>query len=45
MDSESGMDAILPDINCEFYLGQLEGYMDALNRAKAHGQLFNVQYA
>lgn len=39
MSSASGMDAILPDVNCFFNIGQIEGLLEAISEVKSVGRL------
>jgi uncharacterized protein len=42
MESNGGLKSILPDINCEFNFGQIEGFFAALQTLKTLGQLDDV---
>lgn len=42
MSLKKGMEGLLPDIYCEFYVGQIEGFIDALTELKSQGRLGKV---
>jgi uncharacterized protein len=42
MSVKGGMDGLLPDIYCEYYLGQIEGFIDALTSMKLDGKLDQI---
>jgi uncharacterized protein len=39
MTEEDGMNSILPDVNCHFNIGQIEGVIDAISDRKRDGSL------
>jgi uncharacterized protein len=42
MSVNRGMEGLLPDIYCEFYIGQIEGFIDALTLLKLDGKLDQI---